>query len=178
MFTAIIKDLIGRFGNIIIVALVAIVAAIALYFTVQSAFPSVFGPSKGEMREQIRTKDAVIDTVVQTAADESKKHQDHTAVQEQSKNDLVEHVEQQHQTGQKFDSIANKADRATPQKSAKNSSSKSPNPPSTDNNEAANGSVPDAETTAKEIQRAQQTATVMQDAVWEAYALATAPRPR
>ena len=99
-------------------------------------------------------------------------------MQEQSKNDVVEHVEQQHQTGQKFDSIANKADRATPQKSAKNSSSKSPNPPSTDNNEVANGTVPDAETTAKEIQRAQQTATVMQDAVWEAYALATAPRPR
>ena len=74
MFTAIIKDLIGRFGNIIIVALVAIVAAIALYFTVQSAFPSVFGPSKGEMREQIRTKDGVIDTVVQSAADEKKNH--------------------------------------------------------------------------------------------------------
>lgn len=173
MLIKIIKDLLERFGSTILAGLLVIVALWGTWYGIQSKFPSFFGPTKDQLAAQVKEQTAVIDTVTQAAEAEHAKATINAAVQEQAKNDLVNHISQQQNTAKAFDTI--KANLNSKINSSQRVTQKVP--PATPGNSLQGQSTPSGQIDA-DLLSDQQATNDVQESIWAAYELANKDHDR
>lgn len=166
MLSMIFKDIMTRFGNYIVVGILLLVLCAGVFlFVTQDGLPSLFGPSKGDLKVQVKQKDAVIKQVTENAASEAITAEKHTTAVAASKDNLIKFIQNQGKTVTKFDDVKRKTQNITKPAPAKPTTATESKPQEPD------------PITLEEIKQTQNRAIALQDAVWDAYDLAVSDIP-
>lgn len=167
MFILIIKDLVFKYGSTSLKVIAGLIIASFLAYGAYGIYDKYSGPSKEELKTQVKAQEEVINNVIAIAKEENKNHQIQNTVNEESKKDLITHFEKTAEVNIKFDDLKTKVITKYKPRPTKVSVLPTLNDKETISIESDPFAV-------QEIARTQENVKLLQGTVWQAYDLAVA----